>query len=88
MTLVFIVTEIYVALSAGCAGQIRTQLDYCETNIHPLQVYGHEKLQDYTLILKEFPPVLCTECCKGCEGYVADWAGMFVRLYAISTENR
>ena len=39
MTLVFIVTEIYVALSAGCTGQIRTQLDYCETNSHPLQVY-------------------------------------------------
>ena len=46
------------------------------------------KTVNYTLILKEFPPVLCTECCKGCEGYVADWAGMFVRLYAISTENR
>ena len=38
MVLVFVVTVIYVALSVGCAGQIRTQLDYCETSSHPLQV--------------------------------------------------
>ena len=36
MVLVFVVTVICIA--AGCPGQVRTQLDYCETSSHPLQV--------------------------------------------------